>query len=208
MFDLDIRLRLGRFERELVVKSDAPVLALTGYSGSGKTSVLNAVAGLVRPVAGHIQIGSRVLFDGARGIDVPVHQRRIGFAFQDARLFPHFSVRENLLYGRHGAAANPDDRFQLEPLVDLLGLGELMNRRPQNLSGGEAQRVAIGRALLAQPDTLLLDEPLSALDRARREQLLTFFEALRDQYRLPMIYVSHAADEVRRLTTAICEVDR
>ncbi|AVP99948.1 molybdenum ABC transporter ATP-binding protein [Ahniella affigens] len=207
MFDLDIRLQLGRFERELIVQSDAPVLALTGYSGSGKTSVLNAVAGLIRPTRGHIRIGSRLLFDASQGIDVPVHQRRIGFVFQDARLFPHYSVRDNLLYGQRGAVVAKAARFQLDPLVELLGLEALLPRRPVNLSGGEAQRVAIGRALLAQPDILLLDEPLSALDRTRRERLLTFFETLRDQFRLPIIYVSHAADEVRRLTTAIHEFD-
>lgn len=208
MFDLKLRLELGRFQRDIELQSDAPVLALTGYSGSGKTSVLNAIAGLIRPVHGHIRIGGRLLFDAAQGLDVPVHQRRIGFVFQDVRLFPHHTVRENLLYGRHGQPELANDRFRLEALVELLGLTALLNRRPGNLSGGEAQRVAIGRALIAQPEILLLDEPLSALDRARREQLLAFFVLLRDQYRLPMLYVSHAADEVSRLTSAVHEFDR
>lgn len=208
MFDLAIAIQLGQFQREVSVTTEAPVLALTGYSGSGKTSVLNAVAGLIAPKRGHIRIGGRLLFDQAQQIDVPVAQRRIGFVFQDARLFPHLSVRQNLLYGRHGQPLQASDRFQFDPLVGLLGLQHLLDRRPANLSGGEAQRVAIGRALLSQPDLLLLDEPLSALDRTRREQVLGFLISIRDSMNLPMLYVSHVPDEVRRLTDTLYDFDR
>ena len=202
MLSLDVQLRRGRFERHVRIEDTARVIALTGPSGSGKTTVLNAIAGLVTPRAGRIEVDGRVLFDSARGIDLPVHRRRVGYVFQDARLFPHLDVRGNLLYGRH---ARRDDaaRFELEDVVALLGIDALLARRTANLSGGEAQRVAIGRALLSQPAILLLDEPLSALDLARREELIPWLQRVRDEVRLPMVHVSHAADEVRRMTSAV-----
>lgn len=162
MLDADLQLQRDPFTRHVRIHSDARLLALAGPSGAGKTSVLNAIAGLLRPVAGRIVVDGTVLFDSARGIDVPVHRRRIGYVFQDARLFPHLDVRGNLRYGTHGRSAGA--RFGFEAVVELLGIGPLLQRRPRNLSGGEAQRVAIGRALLSQPALLLLDEPLSALD--------------------------------------------
>ncbi|MBJ6980295.1 MULTISPECIES: ATP-binding cassette domain-containing protein [unclassified Luteimonas] len=202
MLSLDVQLRRGRFERRVTIEDPARVIALVGPSGAGKTTVLSAIAGLVKPRAGRIEVDGRVLFDSARGIDLPAHRRRVGYVFQDARLFPHLDVRGNLLYGRHaGSAEGP--RFELDAVVALLGIGGLLGRRTANLSGGEAQRVAIGRALLSQPAILLFDEPLSALDHARREELIPWLQRVRDEVRLPMLYVSHHPDEVRRLAEAV-----
>ena len=201
MLDIDVLLRRGHFQRQVRIEADTRVLALTGPSGAGKTSVLNAIAGLLRPVSGRIAIDGRVLFDAAAGIDVPTHRRRIGYVFQDARLFPHRDVRGNLLYGRH--AQRGQEAFGLDAVVELLGIAHLLRRRPANLSGGEAQRVAIGRALLSQPAILLFDEPLSALDQARREELIPWLQRVRDEVRLPMVYVSHTEDDVRRIANAV-----
>jgi len=204
VLDVDLQLRRGAFRRHVRIAEEARVVALAGPSGAGKTTVLNAIAGLVRPESGHIRIDDRVLYDSARGIDVPTHRRRIGYVFQDARLFPHLDVRRNLLYGRHGGAGA---RFGFDTVVGLLGIDHLLGRRTANLSGGEAQRVAIGRALLSQPAILLFDEPLSALDQARREELIPYLQRVRDEVRLPMLYVSHHPDEVRRLADAVHVLD-
>ena len=206
MLTLDVQLKRGDFERHVSIEDGARVIALTGRSGAGKTTVLNAIAGLVRPRAGRIVVDGRVLFDSARGIDLPAHRRRVGYVFQDARLFPHLDVRGNLLYGRH-ASAGEGPRFELDAVVALLGIEALLRRRTGNLSGGEAQRVAIGRALLSQPAILLFDEPLSALDQARREELIPYLQRVRDEVRLPMLYVSHHPDEVRRLAKAVHRLD-
>ena len=202
MLDIDVLLQRGSFRRHVRIAEDARVLALTGPSGAGKTSVLNAIAGLLRPASGRIVIDGRVLFDSAARVDVPTHRRRIGYVFQDARLFPHRDVRGNLLYGRH-AVRGQAAAFGLDAVVDLLGIGQLLRRRPANLSGGEAQRVAIGRALLSQPAILLFDEPLSALDKARREELIPWLQRVRDEVRLPMVYVSHTQEDVRRIAEAV-----
>ena len=209
MLALDIVLergsrRGGVFRRHIRIEDDARVIALAGHSGAGKTSVLHAIAGLVTPREGRIEVDGHILFDHARGIDLPVHERRVGYVFQDARLFPHLDVRGNLRYGRrmHGAA-----RFAFDDVVALLGIGALLERRTTNLSGGEAQRVAIGRALLSQPAVLLLDEPLANLDRARREELIPYLQRVRDETALPIVYVSHSADEVERLTQAVHTLD-
>lgn len=200
MLHVDIDLRRGSFARHIRIEATQRVLALTGPSGAGKTSVLNAIAGLVRPRAGRIEIDGRVLFDSAARIDVPAHRRRVGYVFQDARLFPHLDVLRNLRYGRHHDGA---DSFELDQVVELLGIAGLLQRRVANLSGGEAQRVAIGRALLSQPAVLLFDEPLSALDQARREELIPYLQRVRDEIRLPIVYVSHHPDEVRRVADSI-----
>ncbi|MCC8468245.1 molybdenum ABC transporter ATP-binding protein [Xanthomonas phaseoli] len=204
MLDIDLQLQRGSFERRIRIHDDARVVALVGPSGAGKTTVLNAIAGLVRPQAGHIHIDGRCLYDAGQGIDLPTHQRRIGYVFQDARLFPHLDVRRNLRYGRHARGTAP---FGFDDVVALLGIAPLLQRRPRNLSGGEAQRVAIGRALLAQPAILLFDEPLSALDQARREELIPYLQRVRDEIRLPMLYVSHNPDEVQRIADSVHVLD-
>ena len=202
---LDIRLERGRFARTVQIESSARVVALTGPSGAGKTSVLNAIAGLLRPRDGRIVVDDRVLFEKTRRIDLPAHRRRIGYVFQDARLFPHLDVRRNLGYGRH--ARDNVQTFAFDQVVELLGIAPLLARRPANLSGGEAQRVAIGRALLSQPALLLLDEPLSALDQARREDLIPYLQRVRDDLSMPMLYVSHTLDDVRRIADEVHVLD-
>lgn len=177
--------------------------ALFGPSGAGKTSILNMVAGLLRPDRGHIRIGDRTLF--GEGVDLPPEARRIGYVFQDGRLFPHRRVRANLIYGH--ALADPADRWMsLDEATAFLGIGPLLDRWPRSLSGGEAQRVAIGRALLAAPEILLMDEPLSSLDAARRGDIMTVIERIRDELKLPILYVSHDRAEVDRLATAVVPI--
>ena len=201
MLRIDIELQRGTFHRHVRIEDDARVVALVGPSGAGKTTVLNAIAGLVTPVSGRIEVDGRCLFDSTQRINLPVHKRHMGYVFQDARLFPHLEVRRNLLYGRHGAGNGA--RFGFDAVVELLGIAPLLARHPGNLSGGEAQRVAIGRALLSQPAMLLFDEPLSALDQARREELIPYLQRVRDEIRLPIIYVSHHPDEVRRIADSV-----
>ncbi|MFC4729408.1 ATP-binding cassette domain-containing protein [Coralloluteibacterium thermophilus] len=207
--DIDVDLARGDWRRRVRIRSEARVIALSGHSGAGKTSLLYAIAGLLRPRDGHIRIGGARLFDAAAGIDLPVHRRRIGYVFQDARLFPHRDVRANLLYGarRRRGEAGTAPAARLDEVVALLGIEALLRRRPAGLSGGEAQRVAIGRALLSQPQVLLFDEPLSALDAARRAELLPYLRRVRDETRIPLVYVSHAADEIRQLTDAVFILD-
>lgn len=188
--------RLGAFDLDVSFEAPAGVTALFGRSGSGKTSVVNAVAGLLGPDHGKIVLNGRVLLDTSAGVSVPVHMRSVGYVFQDARLFPHFSVRTNLLYGARG------DR-NLTRVCDLLGIGDLLERRPRALSGGEAQRVAIGRALLSDPAILIMDEPLAALDAPRKAEILPYLERLRDEAGLPILYVSHSVEEVARLATTL-----
>ena len=204
---LAIRLRhaLGGFTLDVDIRAGAGVTALFGRSGAGKTSIVNAVAGLLRPDEGHITLGPDTLLDTARGVFVPPHRRRIGYVFQDARLFPHMTVRQNLLYGRRFArgAAGPDPGH----IAGLLGIGDLLDRRPGTLSGGEKQRVALGRAILAAPLLLLMDEPLAALDEARKADILPYLERLRDDLGLPILYVSHALGEVARLADTLVLVE-
>jgi len=176
------------------------VVALFGRSGSGKTTLINIIAGLLAPDAGRVQLDEHVLTDTTTGACVPVEQRGVGYVFQDARLFPHLSVRGNLRYGLTRARGRPA-LAGLDEIVALLGLETLLPRRPHQLSGGERQRVALGRALLAQPRLLLLDEPLASLDVARREEVLPYLQLLRDRLRIPMVYVSHQLEEVLRLAT-------
>ncbi|MCC9620284.1 molybdenum ABC transporter ATP-binding protein [Thalassospira sp. MA62] len=187
--------------------SEPGVTALFGPSGSGKTSLINIISGLVRPQNGHIQISDRVLFDHARNINLPARKRQVGYVFQDSRLFPHKNVKSNLFFGARRNPRKLQAKHQ-DAIIEMLGLGDLLNRMPNKLSGGEKQRVALGRALLANPDILLLDEPLAALDQGRKEEILPYLERLRDQRQCPIIYVSHAIDEVARLADNLVVMER
>jgi molybdate transport system ATP-binding protein len=198
-FDVLARTRLGDFALDARFSSDSRVTAIFGPSGSGKTSVLNVIAGLLRPAHGRVVVGGAVLTDSEARIFLPPHRRRVGYVFQDSRLFSNLSVKANLLYGRLFTARK--DRYgSVEEVVELLDLGKLLRRGVQALSGGEKQRVAIGRALLASPRLLLFDEPLSSLDERRKQEVMPFLERLRDQARVPMVYVSHVLSEIERLS--------
>ena len=194
--------RLGSFALDASFEAKGPLTAIFGASGSGKSSVVNVIAGLIKPQAARIVIGDEVLTDTARGIQTPAHRRRIGYVFQDARLFPHLSVRQNLGFGRWFA---PIARryADFDQIIGLLDIGTLLERQPGQLSGGEKQRVAIGRALLASPRLLLMDEPLSSLDAARKAEIIPYIERLRDGLLIPIIYVSHSVVEVARLASDI-----
>jgi molybdate transport system ATP-binding protein len=200
MLQVAAQKRRGAFELEAQFELPTPgVVALFGRSGCGKSTLVNVIAGLLKADRGRVALDDTVLLDTARRIDVPPERRRIGYVFQDARLFPHLSVAANLRYAQGRAKAPPFVGIDL--VADLLDLGALMHRRTHQLSGGERQRVAIGRALLTQPSLLLLDEPLASLDASRREEVLPYLETLRDQLAIPMVYVSHHFDEVLRLAT-------
>jgi molybdate transport system ATP-binding protein len=190
------------FTLDVAFEAPAGITALFGRSGSGKTTVVNAVAGLLRPDRGQVAVNGWQLLDSAAGIWLPPHRRRVGYVFQEGRLFPHLTVRQNLLYGRWFAGGDPDPA-EFARVVDLLGIGGLMTRRPSTLSGGEKQRVALGRALLSQPRVLLMDEPLAALDEARKAEILPYLERVRDDTKVPVLYVSHSLSEVARLATTV-----
>jgi len=199
---VDISHRLGDFAIDVRFESAGRLTALFGPSGSGKTTLINMIAGLIRPDKGRIAVDGRVLVDTSAGIFVPKHKRRIGMVFQDARLFPHMSVAGNLRYGRWFTPAQ--ERYaDMDAVVELLGIGPLLARRPAKLSGGEKQRVAIGRALLASPKLLLMDEPLASLDEARKAEILPYIERLRDETKIPIVYVSHSVAEVARLASDV-----
>jgi len=202
MLEVSLRQPLDGFTLDLSFEAPEGVTVLFGGSGAGKTTVINAVAGLRRPESGRVALNGRVLFDLGKGLWVPPHRRRLGYIFQEARLFPHLTVRQNLLFGRWFAPRGAV-REDLDRIVAMLGIGALMQRHPVALSGGEKQRVAIGRALLSSPDLILADEPLAALDEARKEEILPYFERLRDELKVPMLYVSHSAAEVARLATSV-----
>ena len=197
--DVALRHRFGRFTLDAAFAAPVPgVTVLFGPSGSGKSTVLQAVAGLLRPEAGRVAVDGAVLLDTARGVDVDAARRGCGVVFQDARLFPHLSVRSNLLYGARRAAkdaAGPE----FGEVVELLGITPLLDRRPRRLSGGERQRVALGRALLSRPRLLLMDEPLAALDAPRRADVLPFLQRLRAHAAVPILYVTHDLGEADRL---------
>jgi molybdate transport system ATP-binding protein len=202
MLRVDVAKRLGDFSIEASFTSEGRVTGLFGASGAGKTSLINMIAGLLRPDRGIIAVDGETLDDTTARTHVPVHRRRIGYVFQDARLFPHLDVRQNLDYGRrmNGLA---EDGAQHRRVTELLDIGNLLDRRPGRLSGGERQRVALGRALLSRPRLLLLDEPLGSLDDERKEEILPYLVRLRDEASIPMVYVSHDAAELRQLATQI-----
>ncbi len=198
---------LGDLEVDIAFDAPPGVTALFGHSGAGKTTVVNAVAGLLRPDGGRVSVEDWVLFDTEKRHWLPPHRRRLGYIFQEARLFPHLTVRQNLLFGRW-FAPRAAQTAKPERIIDMLGIGPLLNRRPGGLSGGEKQRVAIGRALLSAPKLILADEPLAALDAARKEEILPYFERLRDEVEIPILYVSHSMAEVARLATTVVVLDR
>jgi molybdate transport system ATP-binding protein len=207
MLRVDVAKRLGDFSIEASFTSEGRVTGLFGASGAGKTSLINMIAGLLRPDRGIIAVDGEILDDTTARTHVPVHRRRIGYVFQDARLFPHLDVRQNLDYGRrmNGLA---QDGAQHRRVTELLDIGNLLDRRPGRLSGGERQRVALGRALLSRPRLLLLDEPLGSLDDERKEEILPYLVRLRDEASIPMVYVSHDAAELRQLATQIVMLRR
>lgn len=203
MLEVAIQQQLGRFRLDVEFKSDAAVVALFGRSGSGKSSVLNAIAGITQPAAGRIVLNSEVIQDSKARIFAKPEMRHIGYVFQDGLLFPHLTVERNLFYG--AKAAHPD--IAADRVISLLGLSALLARNPAALSGGEKQRVAIGRALLSSPRLLLLDEPLAALDAPRKAEILQYIELLRDEFRIPIVLVSHALEEVARLADTLVLMD-
>jgi len=206
MLALDVEKRLGDFSLQARFETTGGVTALFGPSGAGKTTLVNMIAGLVAPDRGRIVLDQLVLFDSKQRIDVPAHRRRIGYVFQEGRLFPHLSVTANLDYGRRmGRLAR--DPAEVARVVALLDIGHLLDRRPGKLSGGERQRVAVGRALLMRPRLLLLDEPLASLDAARKREILPYLEKLRDEAGVPMVYVSHHAGELRRLASTVVRLE-
>ena len=207
MLRVNISKRLGEFAIDASFASEGRVTGLFGASGAGKTSLINMIAGLLRPDRGTIVVDGETLDDTAMKLHVPVHRRRIGYVFQDARLFPHLNVRQNLDYGRRMNRL-AGDAAQESRVTELLDIGNLMDRRPGRLSGGERQRVALGRALLSQPRLLLLDEPLGSLDEERKEEILPYLVRLRDEAGIPMVYVSHDASEMRQLATHVVTLQR
>lgn len=208
--EFDVRHRYASgFQLELRFGTDAAVTGLFGPSGSGKSSVLSMIAGLRSPQAGRISLRDHVVFDSAKRIDLPPEQRRVGYVFQDHLLLPHLSVRRNLLYGarrRHDKRTPEGTRISLTRVVDVLELGPLLERAPLSLSGGEKQRVAIGRALLANPYVLLLDEPLSSVGESLRERILKFIERVLSEWHVPTLYVTHDASELDRVAQRVVRI--
>lgn len=201
-FEVDISKRIAERTIAARFRAEGGITALFGPSGIGKSSLLNMIAGLMRPDTGRIAVNGDIVFDAAARIDLPAERRRLGYVFQDSRLFPHRRVRANLLYGHDLAPA--DERWMsLEDATDFLGIGHLLDRWPRSLSGGEAQRVAIGRALLSGPRFLLMDEPLTSLDLPRREGIMQVIERIAHELRLPILYVSHDRQEIERLATTV-----
>jgi molybdate transport system ATP-binding protein len=203
---VDVEKQLGALNLRVSFEAAGGATALFGASGAGKTSVVNMIAGLLTPDRGAIALDDTVLFDAARGINMPPHRRRIGYVFQEGRLFPHLSVRQNLDYGRR-MNGRPRDAKEFDRIVALLDIASLLDRRPRLLSGGERQRVAVGRALLMGPRLLLLDEPLASLDAGHKREILPYLVRLRDDAGIPIVYVSHMPAEVRRIATTIVRLD-
>ncbi len=207
MIECDFQRTQGDFNLNVKCHLDAPVTGLFGASGAGKSTLLNMIAGLVKPHSGKLMIDGEILFDSDKVIDLPIHRRRIGVVFQDSRLFPHLNIRDNLHYGFDLLAAK-DRRFDFKQIVDLLEIGHLLTQKPHQISGGEKQRVSLGRALLTSPRLLLLDEPLASLDVRLKHQILPFLRRIKDEIHIPMIYVSHAIDEILYLTSEIVMIEQ
>lgn len=206
MIDVAVALKVGAFNLDVAFKNGQGVTALFGQSGSGKSLTLALIAGLMRPDKGYVRLNGKILVDAEQGVFIAMHRRRIGLVFQDSNLFPHLSVKQNLLFGRWFAP--PREReIEFDAVIETLGIGALLPRSPARLSGGERQRVAIGRALLSCPKLLLFDEPLAALDMERKLEIMPLIERLRDEFRIPMVYVSHAIEEVVRLAATIVVID-
>jgi molybdate transport system ATP-binding protein len=206
VLDVDVEKRLGNFSVAARFQASSGVTALFGPSGSGKTTIVNMIAGLLKPDKGSIILDETVMFDAAADINVPPYRRGIGYVFQEGRLFPHLSVRQNLDYGRR-MSGRPRDADEFARIVALLDIGPLLDRRPRLLSGGERQRVSIGRALLMRPRLLLLDEPLASLDAGHKREILPHLIRLRDVSNVPMVYVSHTAAELRLIATNAVRVE-
>jgi len=205
MFDVSVKALLGEFDLDVSFRSESMVTALSGPSGSGKSSIVAAIAGLYRPARGRIVVNGKTLFDSERRIDLPANLRGVRVVFQESRLFPHFTVAQNLMFGRWLAGKKRDRQF--DEVVSLLGIEPLLARRPRKLSGGERQRVAIGRALLAEPKALLLDEPLASLDAGRKNEIIPYLTQLVANAKTPILYVSHARDEIERMAQTIVKID-
>lgn len=206
VLSLDIRKHIGDLNLHVAFNSDGPVTGLFGPSGAGKTTLVSMIAGLVRPDSGRLSLGDEVLFDSEKRIDVPAHRRRIGYVFQEGRLFPHMTVARNLDYGRWMAGL-AHDPAEFARIVSMLDIDPLLQRRPGKLSGGERQRVAIGRALMLKPRLLLLDEPLASLDPARKNEIMPYLLRLRDEVGIPMVYVSHYARELKRIANVVVRLE-
>jgi molybdate transport system ATP-binding protein len=206
MLDIDLSLKRGEFNTKLKCQFAAPVTGLFGASGAGKSTLLGMLAGLIKPDSGRVAIDNQVLFDSARGINKPIYERRIGLVFQDSHLFPHLNVWHNLNYG-FNLLPVVDRQFNPNQIIDLLEIGHLLNHKPHQLSGGEKQRVALGRTLLASPRLLLLDEPLASLDTRLKSQILPFLRRIKEEIKIPMLYVSHAIDEILSLTSQIAIIE-
>ena len=203
LLGLAIQLRQGGFSLDVSVETEAQAVAIVGPSGSGKTTMLDAVAGLRRPDAGLIQVGPKILFNSHNGINLLPHERRVGYVPQDLALFPHLTVQQNVLYGVSNSATEEQGR----PVLEILEIEELLSRTTDGLSGGERQRVALARALMARPRILLLDEPLAALDVAFRDRILPYLDRVREELKIPMIYVSHVPDEISRIADWVIRLD-
>lgn len=206
MIEVDLKGHVGSFRVEAAFEGTSGVTSLFGQSGSGKSTITNMIAGLLRPDSGRVAVNGEVLYDSERGIDLSVRARRVGQVFQDSRLFPHLSVKSNLTFARW--AGRRHDGHSLEEVVDLLGIGHLLDRKPGGLSGGERQRVAIGRALLSAPRLLLMDEPLASLDQGRKADILPYLDRVRSEAGIPILYVSHAVEEVARLSQTLVIVSQ
>lgn len=206
MIDIDLKHTQGNFNLQIKCGIDKPVIGIFGPSGAGKSTLLAMIAGFVKPCEGHIMLDGEYIFDSKCSLNTPLHRRRIGMVFQDSRLFQHLNVRENLCYG-YKLLADKDRSLTFTQIVDLLEISSLLSKKPYELSGGEKQRVAMGRALLTSPRLLLLDEPLASLDIRLKQQILPFLRRVKNEIQLPMLYVSHAIDEILTLTTQVMMID-